>query len=119
MLIKLFCELVFAHDWTAWASDGFGVWSRANAEKKRLAEIARHDDECGLLWELACAVFEGAEPSTEEADNNLFEFLEAWDLWPNWRHEVKRCREPRHDWRYCPVESARQALPNLPDEIPF
>ena len=99
MLLKLFCELVFVHDWTAWASDAPGVWSRATAEKKRLAEIARHDDECGFLWELALAVFDvGANSPDVQAVYDLHEFLDVWDIQveaaTNWRRQSYRALHP-------------------------
>ncbi len=107
MFIKPFCELVFAHDWRAWASDAPGVWGRANVEKKRLAEIARHDDECGFLWELALAVFDvGANPPKVQAIYDLHEFLDAWEL-----HGAEATR-----WRYRSYWSLHPTPPIDPDD---
>tara|TARA_R110000824_G_scaffold61416_1_gene163355 strand:- start:1246 stop:1638 length:393 start_codon:yes stop_codon:yes gene_type:complete len=89
-LIDSFCELVLAHNWRASASllnTSYSVeWIRhAMAEKDRLARIAKHDDECGYLWELAIAVFGGKDGrfghnAPIEAIYELHEFLDAWNL---------------------------------------
>lgn len=117
MFIKSFCELVFAHNWRASASllnTSYTIPQirEARAEKERLARIAQHDDECGYLWELAIAVFGGKNGLFDkvgwgylapcEAQRELREFLEAWDLHPTWRYEHQRCRHPRPHYGFEP-----------------
>ena len=89
-IINSFCELVFAHNWRASASILNTRYSveyirHTMAEKDRLARIAKHDDECGYLWELVTAVRGGKDGLFDhnapiEAIHELHEFLDAWNL---------------------------------------
>ena len=89
-LIDSFCELVLAHNWRASASLLNTSYSveyirHTMAEKDRLARIAKHDDECGYLWELVTAVRGGKDGLFDhnapiEAIHELHEFLDAWNL---------------------------------------
>ena len=97
-----FWILVRRHDWTAWASDAYGVYLTAVAEKKELAEIAKTSDEHAHLWSLALKAFAVGANRNEEAEENLREFLQVWEI----------C----NDWLFI---GPRELHPPVPDGMPF
>ena len=82
-----FLNLIFYHDWSAWASDDGRVWFREQDARKELERIAETSDEHARLWSLALGAFDYTSDRTgeEEGHTKLAAFLSTQNLgYPSW-----------------------------------